>query len=80
LELEEQARKDFTNYLKNDITTVVYKEKKNDWRKADIVVTTIQSLMVNNKYKTLFSPTDFDLIISDESHRLIRWRKQQSIV
>ena len=71
LELEEQARKDFTNYLKNDITTVVYKEKKNDWRKADIVVTTIQSLMVNNKYKTLFSPTDFDFIISDESHRLL---------
>ena len=71
LELEEQARKDFTNYLRNDITTVVYKEKKNDWRKADIVVTTIQSLMVNNKYKMLFSPTDFDLIISDESHRLL---------
>lgn len=71
LELEEQARKDFTNYLKNDITTVVYKEKKNDWRKAEIVVTTIQSLLVNNKYKTLFSPTDFDLIISDESHRLL---------
>ena len=71
LELEEQARKDFTNYLKNDLTTVVYKEKKNDWRKAEIVVTTIQSLMVNNKYKTLFSPTDFDLIISDESHRLL---------
>lgn len=71
LELEEQARKDFTNYLKNDITTVVYKEKKNDWRKTDVLVTTIQSLMVNNKYKTLFSPTDFDLIISDESHRLL---------
>ncbi len=71
LELEEQARKDFTNYLKNDITTVVYKEKKNDWRKAEIVVTTIQSLLVNNKYKKLFSPTDFDLIISDESHRLL---------
>lgn len=71
LELEEQARKDFTNYLKNDITTVVYKEKKNDWRKAEIVVTTIQSLLVNNKYKTLFSPTDFDLIVSDESHRLL---------
>ena len=71
LELEEQARKDFTNYLKNDISTLVYKERKNDWRKAEIVVTTIQSLMVNNKYKTLFSPTDFDLIISDESHRLL---------
>lgn len=71
LELEEQARKDFTNYLKNDLTTVVYKEKKGDWRKADIVVTTIQSLLVNNKYKAQFSPTDFDLIISDESHRLL---------
>lgn len=71
LELEEQARKDFNNYLKNDLTTVVYKEKRNDWRKAEIVVTTIQSLMVNNKYKKLFSPTDFDLIISDESHRLL---------
>ncbi len=71
LELEEQAKKDFTNYLKNDITTVVYKEKKNDWRKADIVVTTIQSLMVNDKYKKIFQRTDFDLIISDESHRLL---------
>jgi type I restriction enzyme R subunit len=71
LELEEQARKDFTNYLKNDLTTVVYKENRSDWRKSEIVVTTIQSLMVNNKYKKLFSPTDFDLIISDESHRLL---------
>lgn len=35
------------------------------------MVTTIQSLLVNNKYKTLFSLTDFDLIISDESHRLL---------
>lgn len=71
LELEEQARKDFTNYLKNDFSTVVYKENKSDWRKAEIVVTTIQSLLVNNKYRSHFSPTDFDLIVSDESHRLI---------
>jgi len=71
LELEEQAKKDFVKYLKNDISTVVYKENKDDWRKADIVVTTIQSLLVNNKYKKLFSPTDFDLLISDETHRLI---------
>jgi type I restriction enzyme R subunit len=54
LELEEQARKDFTNYLKNDITTVVYKEKKNDWSKADIVVTTIQSLMVKQQIQNTF--------------------------
>jgi len=71
LELEDQAWKAFTNYLKPDYTTFIYKEHKSDWRKADIVVTTIQSLMFDNKYMFLFSPTYFDLIISDESHRSI---------
>jgi type I restriction enzyme R subunit len=70
LELEGQARKDFIKYLKNDLSAVVYKENKDDWRKAEIVITTIQSLLVNNKYKN-FSPTDFDLVIGDEIHRLI---------
>jgi type I restriction enzyme R subunit len=44
LELEKQAKKDFDNYLKNDINTVVYKENKSDWKKAEVVITTIQSL------------------------------------
>jgi type I restriction enzyme R subunit len=38
---------------------------------AEIVVTTVQALLFNNKYKKLFSPTDFDLVISDEAHRSI---------
>ena len=71
LELEDQAWKAFTNQLKPDYTTFIYKEHKSDWRKADIVVTTIQSLMFDNKYRYEFLPTDFDLIISDESHRSI---------
>lgn len=71
LELEDQAWKAFTNYLKPDYTTYIYKDNRTDWHKADIVVTTIQSLMFNNKYRHQFSPTDFDLIISDESHRSI---------
>lgn len=71
LELEDQAWKAFTNYLKPDYTTFIYKEHKSDWRKADIVVTTVQSLTFDNKYSYLFAPTDFDLIISDESHRSI---------
>lgn len=71
LELEDQAWKAFTNNLKPDYTTFIYKEHKSDWRKADIVVTTIQSLLFNNKYRYDFTPTDFDLIISDESHRSI---------
>ncbi len=71
LELEDQAWKAFTNYLKPDYTTFIYKEHRSDWHKADIIVTTIQSLMFDNKYSYLFTPTDFDLIISDESHRSI---------
>lgn len=71
LELEEQAYKNFVKYLKNDFTTVIYKENRDDWRKAEIVVTTIQSLSFNNKYRKLFSPTDFDFLISDEAHRSI---------
>ncbi len=71
LELEEQARKVFTDLLSADFQTVVYKERRADWRAAEIVVTTVQSLLFNNKYQALFSPTDFDLVISDEAHRSI---------
>jgi type I restriction enzyme R subunit len=71
LELEEQAQRAFKDLLKHDFKSVVYKENKGDWRKAEIVVSTVQSLMFNNKYRRLFSPTDFDLIISDEAHRSI---------
>ena len=72
LELEDQAaRRAFGPYLSNDFDTVVYKERRSDWRSAHIVVTTVQALLFNNKYQTLFSPTDFDLVISDEAHRSI---------
>lgn len=71
LELEDQANKAFIAYLKNDYTSVIYKERRDDWRKAEIVVTTVQSLLFNDKYRRLFSPTDFDLVISDEAHRSI---------
>lgn len=71
LELEDQAQKDMVTYLAKDYKSVIYKENKDDWRKAEIVITTVQSLLFNNKYKKLFSPTDFDLVISDEAHRSI---------
>ncbi|MFZ1291998.1 MAG: DEAD/DEAH box helicase family protein [Melioribacteraceae bacterium] len=71
LELEDQGYKAFNEYLKNDFKTVIYKENKEDWRKAEIVVTTVQSLMFDNKYRKLFAPTDFNLVISDEAHRSI---------
>ncbi len=72
LELEKQAADNFTAYLANDgIATVVYKQKRADWRKADVVVTTIQSLATQNRFLTEFAPTDFQLIVSDEAHRTI---------
>ena len=71
LELENQAQKSFRDYLKRDYTSLVFKEHRDDWKKADIVVTTVQSLLYNNKYRRLFKPTDFDLVISDEAHRSI---------
>lgn len=71
LELEDQAKKAFSKVLANDYQTVIYKENRDDWRRAEIVVTTVQSLLFNNKYQQLFSPTDFDLVISDEAHRSI---------
>lgn len=71
LELEDQAKKAFVLLLSSDFQTVIYKENRDDWRRAEIIVTTVQSLLFNNKYQGLFSPTDFDLVISDEAHRSI---------
>jgi len=71
LELENQAEKAFKNYLQPDYRTVIFKQNKDDWRKAEIVITTVQSISHENKYLKTFTPTDFDLIISDEAHRSI---------
>ncbi len=71
LELEEQAKKAFVETLVKDALTVVYKENRNDWRKAEIVVSTVQSFLANERYREEFSPADFGLVISDEAHRSI---------
>lgn len=71
LELEDQAKKAIAAVLVNDYKTVIFKENRDNWRKAEIVVSTVQSFLFNNKYQTIFSPTDFDFVISDEAHRSI---------
>ena len=71
LELENQAEKAFKNYLQQDYRAVIFKQNKDDWRKAEVVITTVQSISHDNKYLKIFTPTDFDLIISDEAHRSI---------
>ena len=71
LELEDQADKAFKEYLRTDYKCSIYKENRDDWRQAEIVVSTVQSFLFKNKYKRIFNPTDFDLVISDEAHRSI---------
>ena len=71
LELEDQAQKAFVQYLGKDFRSVIYKENKSDWATAEIVVSTVQSFLSNDRYKKDFSPTDFELVISDEAHRSI---------
>jgi type I restriction enzyme R subunit len=71
LELEEQARKDFERYLKADYTVMVYKKNRASWASAKIVISTVQTFLAGDRYKKEFSPTDFQLVISDEAHRSI---------
>ena len=72
LELERQAERNFRDYLANDgIQTVIYKQRRDDWKQAQVVVTTIQSLAARNRFLHEFAPTDFQLLISDEAHRTI---------
>ena len=49
LELEDQADKAFREYLKTDYKCSIYKENRDDWRQAEIVVSTVQSFLFKNK-------------------------------
>lgn len=71
IELEDQAQKAFQQAIGSDYTVMTYKQNKDTWNAAEVVVSTVQSLQVNDRYRKLFSPTDFDLVISDEAHRSI---------
>ncbi|MEX0910067.1 MAG: DEAD/DEAH box helicase family protein [Candidatus Paceibacterota bacterium] len=71
LELEDQAFKAFRNYLGRDYRTVIYKDARDSWQNAQIVVSTIQTFLAGDRYKKEFSPTDFEFVISDEAHRSI---------
>lgn len=71
LELEDQAQKAFVHYLGKDFRSVIYKNSRDSWQNASIVISTIQTFLAGDRYKIDFSPTDFELVISDEAHRSI---------
>jgi type I restriction enzyme R subunit len=71
LELEDQAEKAFKQYLGRDYLTVTYKSNRDSWANASVVVSTVQTFLAGDRYRREFSPTDFELVISDEAHRSI---------
>ena len=54
LELEDQAKKVLQAQLSADFQTVVYKAHRSDWRSAEIVVSTVQSLPVRQQVPVTF--------------------------
>ena len=78
LELEGQAQQNFELYFGNSWETVVYKEHKKDWNRAEVLVSTVQTLAAGNRYKN-FSPLEFDLLIVDEAHRAISGRNARAV-
>ena len=70
IELENQAKKAFNQSIGRDYVIKVWKEDRDNWKTADVVISTVQSLLAGGRYRD-FSPNDFDLIISDEAHRSI---------
>lgn len=77
IELEVQAKKEFDDVLKNRYQTVIWKDNRSDWTKAEIVVSTVQSFIHQNKYRKVFRPDHFDLVISDEAHRSLGVRSRK---
>lgn len=71
LELEDQAYKAFRAILGKDFSSVIYKDNRDSWQNARIVVSTVQTFLAGDRFKKEFSPTDFELVISDEAHRSI---------
>jgi type I restriction enzyme R subunit len=72
IELAKQTMEDFGSVLA-DYKPVIYKtaRRTGEMLGSSVVVATIQSLMVDRRYREEFTPFYFDLIINDEAHRSI---------
>jgi len=73
IELAKQTMEDF-NVVLGEYKPVVFKtarRKPMELMASQVVVATIQSLMIDRRYRTEFSPFYFDLVVNDEAHRSI---------
>lgn len=73
IELAKQTMEDF-NLILHEYKPVIFKTARRrpmELLGSSVVVATIQSLMIDRRYRTEFTPFHFDLVINDEAHRSI---------
>jgi len=72
IELAKQTMEDFAVVLP-EYQPVIFKTARRNGQLlgSSVVVATIQSLMVDRRYRDEFTPFYFDLVINDEAHRSI---------
>jgi type I restriction enzyme R subunit len=72
IELAKQTMEDFAVVLP-EFKPVIFKSARRtgELLGSSVVVATIQSLMVDRRYREEFTPFYFDLVINDEAHRSI---------
>jgi type I restriction enzyme R subunit len=72
IELAKQTMEDFAVVLP-EFKPVIYKtaRRTGELLGASVVIATIQSLMIDRRYREEFTPFYFDLVINDEAHRSI---------
>src|SRR6267143_3648239 len=73
IELAKQTLEDF-NIILAEYKPVLYKtarRRPGELLGSSVVVATLQSLMVDRRYREEFTPFHFDLVVNDEAHRSI---------
>ncbi|MBI3811824.1 MAG: DEAD/DEAH box helicase family protein, partial [Nitrospirae bacterium] len=72
IELAKQTMEDF-NVVLGEFKPVIYKtaRRTGELLGSSVVVATIQSLMMDRRYREEFTPFYFDLVVNDEAHRSI---------
>src|ERR1700730_5582137 len=72
IELAKQTMEDFAVVL-SEFKPVIFKtaRRSGELLGSSVVVATIQSLMIDRRYREEFTPFYFDLVVNDEAHRSI---------
>ncbi len=73
IELAKQTLETF-EFVLRDYKPVIFKtarHKPAELMASSVVIATIQSLLVDRRYREAFTPYHFDLVVNDESHRSI---------